>query len=234
MPLDSLAAHNHKVRVAILDDHQSIIDGYVYRLQNVDGIEVVGTAAFGEELEQLLAAQPVDVLLLDLNIPTSRTNSNPYPILHSIPRMLQAHPKLAILVITMHLERALVRAIMDTGVNGYLMKDDQASLRELASIVTSVSAGGIYLSPQAHQQLLGSQKSQPNLTPRQLEALALCAAYPNSSTAELSLRLGVTHSTMRNLLSGAYLRLDVRNRAAGIAKARQLGLITPMVPAGPG
>jgi len=43
-------------------------------------------------------------------------------------------------------------------------------------------------------------------------------------------KLGVAHSTLRNLLSSAYLRLDVRNRTAAITKARQLGLITPQDP----
>jgi DNA-binding CsgD family transcriptional regulator len=43
-------------------------------------------------------------------------------------------------------------------------------------------------------------------------------------------RLGVSHSTARNLLSGANLRLEVPNRAAAVAKARQLALITPVTP----
>ncbi len=64
------------------------------------------------------------------------------------------------------------------------------------------------------------------LTPRQQQALSLAAAYPDHTSAELALRLGVAQSTARNLLSGAYLRLGVRSRAAAVAKARHLGLIT--------
>jgi DNA-binding NarL/FixJ family response regulator len=41
--------------------------------------------------------------------------------------------------------------------------------------------------------------------------------------------MGIANSTMRNLLSGSYIRLNVRNRATAITKARQLGLITPEV-----
>jgi DNA-binding CsgD family transcriptional regulator len=71
-------------------------------------------------------------------------------------------------------------------------------------------------------QLLGQK-----LAPRQLEVLSLCSAYPDSSTYELAVKMGVAHSTVRNLLSGAYLKLDVRNRTAAVVKARQMGLITP-------
>ena len=60
-----------KVRVAILDDHQSIIDGYIYRLSSTPEIEVVATANYGEELEPVLAKYPADVLLLDLSVRTS-------------------------------------------------------------------------------------------------------------------------------------------------------------------
>jgi ATP/maltotriose-dependent transcriptional regulator MalT len=63
-----------------------------------------------------------------------------------------------------------------------------------------------------------------------LEALSLSAAYPNSTSAELAEKMSISESTYRNLLSTAYVRLEVNGRMAAIAKARQLGLITPDVP----
>jgi DNA-binding NarL/FixJ family response regulator len=92
-----------------------------------------------------------------------------------------------------------------------------------------VAHGGIYFSRQAHQQLrqYGAAPDEPLLTQRQLEVLSMCAAYPNLSTSDLAQKLNIANSTMRNLLSEAYLRLQVINRTAAIAKARQLGLITP-------
>lgn len=68
------------------------------------------------------------------------------------------------------------------------------------------------------------------LTPRQMQVLSLCAAFPDLSTAQLAEQLEIAPSTLRNLMSESYLRLSVRNRAAAIAKARQLGLITPYPP----
>jgi DNA-binding NarL/FixJ family response regulator len=220
-----------QIRVAILDDHQSIIDGYQYRLSFVPEIEVVGTACFGDELMPMLARQPVDVLLLDVNVPTSPGDASPYPILHVIPQILQTHPALGVLVISMHLERSLIKAVVEAGANGYVLKDDQAAIRELGGIVRAVANGGIYFSQSAHQQLLKRQAGDPGsgLTSRQLEALSLCAAYPDASTAELARKLGVANSTLRNLLSNAYLRLNVNHRAAAIQKARHMGLITPPI-----
>lgn len=221
------------VRVAILEDHQSTIDGYLYRLKDSPQIEVVGTATFGSELEDLLAKHPADVVLLDVNVPTAPDNPNPYPILHIIPELLQKYPALTVLVISMLTERLLIQAVMKAGANGYMLKDDGAAVRELGSIVLSIASGGIFMSQQAQAQLFkrrtSTTEAEPVLTRRQLEVLSLAAAYPDASTAELATRLNVTHSTLRNLLSGAYLRLGVTHRTAAVAKARKLGLITPEV-----
>ncbi|HXD09136.1 MAG TPA: hypothetical protein VN653_03645, partial [Anaerolineales bacterium] len=75
-----------KIRVIILDDHQSIVDGYLFRLGNIPQIEVAATLSFGEEIEPALAKSPIDVLLLDVGVPISAQDPNPYPILHIIPK----------------------------------------------------------------------------------------------------------------------------------------------------
>ncbi|MBE0670028.1 MAG: response regulator transcription factor [Anaerolineales bacterium] len=218
---------NKKIRVAILDDHLPIVDGYIYRLEKDPHIEVTATMSYGEELEPTLIKHPADVLLLDVNVPTSNENHNPYPILHAIPRLLQAHPDLNILVISMHAERGLIRAVMDAGASGYILKDDQTVLKELGSVVRTVAGEGIHFSPIAHALYAKHLAGEEILTPRQLEVLSLCAAYPDDSTAELARRLNISNSTLRNLLSSAYLKLEVHNRTGAVAKAQQTGLITP-------
>ncbi|MEK7784838.1 MAG: response regulator transcription factor [Chloroflexota bacterium] len=164
-----------KVRVAILDDHQTILDGYIARLKETPQVEVVGTAYFGSELESLLAEHEVDVLLLDVNVPTSPNNSNPYPILHTIPQLLQTYPNVSVMIISMVGERALIRAVMDAGASGYVLKEDRTAIQQLGSVLLSIASGGIYLSQQAHQLLFKRHPpgTEPNLTPRQLEALSL-------------------------------------------------------------
>jgi two-component system response regulator DesR len=220
-----------KIKVTILDDHPTIVDGYVYRLSKSPEIEVVATLSFGGDLEKALADHPTDVLLLDVNVPTGPDNPNSYPILHAIPSLLQTHPGLSILVISMYAERGLIRAVMEAGANGYILKDDQTAVRDLGNIILSVAGGGIYFSPKAHQLYMRHLSTEAGLlSTRQLEALSLCSAYPDSTTADLAQKMRVSNSTVRNLLSGAYMKLEVHNRAAAIAKARQLGLISSEAP----
>lgn len=217
-----------KIRVTIVDDHQSIVDGYRFRLQGHPQVEVVASTGYGEEVEPVLKAHPTDVLLLDVNLPTSADNSNTYPILHVIPNLLQRYPEMAVLVISMYNERGLVRAVMEAGANGYILKDDSKTIQDLGNIIVSVAKnGGIFLSEKVHHALFRTSAGteETGLSIRQLEVLSLSASYPNSTTGELATKMGVSNSTVRNLLSGAYLKLEVNTRAAAIARGRQLGII---------
>jgi DNA-binding NarL/FixJ family response regulator len=221
-----------KVRVAILDDHQSIIDGYLYRLGQTPEIEVVATVNYGEDLEPALRKNPADVLLLDLSVRTSPENHNPFSVLHTIPKLLQKYSRLSVLVISMFSEPGLMRALIEAGASGYILKDDQSAFRELGNVVLSVAHGGIYFSKKAHSLYMQAEQQSGNelLTPRQLEVLSLCAAYPDATTSELAEKMTISNSTVRNLLSSVYLRLGVHSRTAAVEKARDMGLITPRPP----
>jgi DNA-binding CsgD family transcriptional regulator len=132
-------------------------------------------------------------------------------------------------------ERGLIRRIMEAGANGYILKDDRTTLIDLANVVLTIASGGIHFSQRAHQLFLTDQleKTGVDLSTRQLQALSLCAAYPDALTTELSKEMAVANSTFRNLLSGAYIKLNVRTRAAAITKAQSLGIITPLTPSAP-
>ena len=222
----------NKISVTILDDHQSIVDGYRFRLSNFPQIEIITTLEYGEDLEEALKKQVPDVLILDVNVNVSAENSNNYPIFHVIPDLLQRYPDLAILVISMHNDRSIIRAVMEGGASGYILKDDQRTIQELGSVILSIVSGGIFLSEKVRNLYVKNRSatSEEPLTGRQMEALSLCAAYPDHTTERLAQIMNVANSTVRNLLSGAYLRLGVNSRAAAIAKARQLGLIPPDSP----
>jgi two-component system nitrate/nitrite response regulator NarL len=222
----------YKIRVAILDDHQGILDGYLFRLNHASDIEVVATATTAEEVDFILAHTRPDLLILDVFVPTSHDNPNYYPIFQAIPKWLQNNPQLSVLVISAHNLRTLVKAVVEAGASGYILKDDQTTIQELASVIRTVARGGIYFSKRAHQHLVAGSAEGFELPPRQIQALSLCAAYPDTTMDKLAEMLGVAPSTMRNLLSNAYLRLGVHNRTAAIARARRLGLITPHEPTG--
>lgn len=217
-----------KIKVAILDDHQSIIDGYQFRLVKASNIHIVGTALTGHELEAILAHESVDVLLLDVSTPTEEKGANSYPILHKIAKFQEICPHMHILAISMHSQKSLIKAIVEAGACGYILKDDRDSIRNLEAIITSVAQGGNYFSSRALQQLMANGREHIPLSTRQLEVLSLCAAYPDESTAELAKRLNVADSTVRNLLSNTYLKLNVHSRTAAVAKIVQLGIIPPL------
>lgn len=218
-----------KIKVAILDDHLPTLSGYRHRLSLEDDIEVVAALIYGEELVPALEQHQVDVLLLDITVPTSPTNSNPYPVLHIIPKLLEIYRDLFILVASMHSERTLVQSVIQMGANGYILKDDKDSFQELAAVIRTVMQGTLYLSYQIRDVLTQNPlaEASPLLSARQLEILSLCATYPDVSTAEIATKIGVANSTVRNNLSESYLKLGVRSRMAAVTRARQLGLITP-------
>ena len=184
---------NNKTRVTIMDDHQSIVDGYLYRLSQVPEIEVVSTLSYGDELEPALKKQPVDVLILDVHVPVSPNNPNPYPILYTIPHLLELYPELEILVISMFGDRSLIRAVVEAGASGYVLKNYSRVIQELGKTILSVAKGDVCFSEKAWKTFLG--KREEPFTSRQLEALSLCAAYPNSKTAELAGKMKIANST---------------------------------------
>jgi two-component system, NarL family, nitrate/nitrite response regulator NarL len=217
-----------QIRVAILDNHQSIIDGYAYRLKQDPSIQIVATAFFGDELEPIIASQAVDVLLMGLSVPNSAENHTPFPALYIIPHLLKIQPDLKILVVSMLRRQVLIRSLLEVGIRGYILKEDQASIQQLARIVGMVADGGIYFSKNAHHYFPG-EPDEVMLSRRQVEALSLCAASPEDDTVSLAKRLGYAESTLRNLLSAAYRRLGVRTRAGAVAKAQQLGILPTLM-----
>lgn len=234
MPFEVIYRYNSSmrsvIRVAILDDHPAIIDGYLYRLTKSRDIEVVATLHYGSELNPTLERCSIDILILDIQIPVSPTNLTPYPVLNELPRILQSYPELQVLVISMHAQPTLIRAVMDAGASGYILKEDILAFRELPSIIYNIYNQGIFLSPAADQALVDRKSGELSraLSNRQQEALSLCSANPGASTFELARQMGIAHSTFRNFLSGAYLKLGVRNRTAAVLRAEQLGLIAPV------
>ena len=143
-----------------------------------------------------------------------------------IPKFLKAYPGLRVAVISMDDQGALIRSVMEAGACGYILKDDRDTINELGSILVLIAKGGVYLSRQAHEKLQECIDNESKLSHRQLEALMLCAANPQATTAELARHLRVADSTIRNLLSGAYLKLGVNSRVAAISEAWKLGLIS--------
>jgi DNA-binding NarL/FixJ family response regulator len=212
------------IRVAILDDHQSIIDGYLFRLTRRNDIIIVDYACCGEDLHQMLDHNEVDVLILDLHVPSLPEGKDSYPVLSQIPGLLDRHPRLNILVISIGHQPTLIDSVIEAGASGYILKEDILSIKSLADIVVDIAMGGFYLSPSAEKILTKKVPGGEMPSERQLQILACSAAYPEATSEELSQRLQIAPSTIRQLLSRAYYHLGVQNRTEAILRARQLGL----------
>jgi DNA-binding NarL/FixJ family response regulator len=219
-----------KIRVAILEDHQSTIDGYNLRLAEYPNIIVVATALFSEEIITLLETYAADVLILDINVPISKDNRNIQPIHKLITELKKEFPKLVILVISMHAQRAMIRSILEAGTKGYILKDDFASVRNLGSIIKTLAKGGTYMSNRVSEIVFSGHIEESILTPRELEVLSICAAYPDENSADLADRLNIANSTVRNFLHKIYIKLQVHGRAAAILKAQEKGLLSSTEP----
>ena len=217
----------NKIRVGILDDHQAIIDGYQYRLSGQPDMTVVGTAHSGLALESLLERETVDVLLLDVHVPTSDEDPTEYPTLQRIAYFIERYPSLHVLIFSMLEQGVVVRSALNAGATGYVLKDDVGITRQLPEAVRSAARGNLVLSRKAHEALRRLPSEPASITERQREILQMIADEPNLTAADVAERLNIASSTVRNLLSNAYLRLGVRHRSAAILHAQQLGLIRP-------
>jgi len=222
-----------KVRVVVLDDRQIVLDGYLYRLGKIRQIAVVDAIRFADRIEPCLRKHPTDVLLLDVSAPLALDDPTPLPIQYVIPNLLEKFPGLIILAMGMYSQRALVPAVLEAGACGFLLKDDQDTIENLGEVIVASMRGHVVVSERIRQYLVKSAEDDRALSPRQLEALSLAASYPNSTTAELARKMEIADSSIRNLLSSAYMKLGVGTRAAAITKARQMGILSSDRPTKP-
>jgi DNA-binding NarL/FixJ family response regulator len=213
------------INVAILEDHQSTIDGYRLRLSEHPRTRVVASCFFSEELNDMLENNPVDVLILDINVPISKDNRNIQPIHQLITKLKRKYPTLMILVISMHAQRTMIKTILEAGTSGYILKDDYDSIRNLGNIVETLAYGGTYMSNRVRDIFFNGHLDDLQLTQRELEVLSICAAYPDDSTSDLAEKMEIANSTVRNFLHKIYIKLQVHGRAAAILKAQGIGLL---------
>ncbi|GAB3918577.1 response regulator [Larkinella terrae] len=118
--------------IALLDDHQVVLESFANLLATNDRFRVIGTANDRASLQDLLDQEPVDVLITDLIMPTLKTAD-------LIPLLKSRYKHMAILVLSGSYEPALVRQAMQAGANGYMTKTADKS--ELFDAILAVAAG---------------------------------------------------------------------------------------------
>ncbi|MBJ7458565.1 MAG: response regulator transcription factor [Thermoleophilaceae bacterium] len=204
--------------VLIVDDHPAFRDGLRLMLEASGTVEVVGEAANGTEaIEQSEALKP-EMVLMDLQMPELNG-------IEATREIVRVENPPAVIVLTMFEDDDSVFAAMRAGARGYLLKD--AERDDILRAVRSVASGDAVFGPPIATRLLELFASVPRtvfpeLTDRERELLVLVAA--GKSNAAIAENLTLSLKTVRNHVSNIFNKLQVADRAAAIAKAREAGL----------
>jgi two-component system response regulator NreC len=205
------------IRILITDDHAVLRSGLRLLLDREDDLETVGEATTAEEALVAVADGGVDLVLLDVEMPGMGG-------LEGAAQLREAHPDLAILVLSMHSETDDVRRAFAAGANGYVLKT--AADEQLVQAVRAVHSGERYLHP-----ALGAALAQPPqsrgpvdaLSPREREVLRLLAlGYTNQEIAEM---LVVSVRTVESHRAHVMTKLRAGSRAAMVRHALEAGLL---------
>jgi DNA-binding NarL/FixJ family response regulator len=192
------------IRVLLAEDHAVVRGGLLQLLGDIDGFEVVGAAAGGEEAVKLAAAHKPDVVLMDLEMPGIDG-------IEATRRIRGADPDINVVVLTAFSDRGRILDAIDAGAVGYLLKD--AEPEELIRGLQAAARGESPLAPKAAQALVAAraeQQSDPELTPREREVLALLAhGLPNKLIAR---RLDISEKTVKAHLTNIFQRIGVTDR----------------------
>lgn len=204
---------NDTIRVAVVDDHTAFREGIEAVLSGRAGVQIVGSYGTAEAALTGLAADPADVVLMDLGLPGING-------IEATRRVLAASPDTAVLVLSMLDDIASVRDAIDAGASGYLAKT--AGLDEILRGIHAVHAGQLLLGSSVSRHLSGerAERAPDGYTGRERQVLALLAEA--ATTGQIADRLGIAQKTVRNLLSTLYLKLGVEDRGQAVLAARHL------------
>jgi DNA-binding NarL/FixJ family response regulator len=181
--------HMHRrASILIADDHPLMSQGLRAILR--PNYVVVGVVNDGREVHAVVESTKPDIVLLDLSMPHRNG-------LELIPELLAAFPALRILVVTMHVDRALADLALQAGAHGFVPKESSAE--ELNTAIQEVLEGRRYVSPKIPRRSFrdGAAVEHPELdrlTPRHLQILQLIG--DGKSTAEIAETLGVSPRTV--------------------------------------
>ncbi|POX41063.1 DNA-binding response regulator [Streptomyces sp. Ru73] len=217
-------------RVVVADDQTVVREGIVMLLGLLPGIEVVGSAADGDEAVRLTAELSPDVVLMDLRMP--RCDG-----VEATRRIREQHPATQVVVLTTYADDESLFPALQAGARGYLTKDADGD--EIVRAVEDVMSGHAGLSPQVQRRLLerfaGSPVPPPapevapeppdGLTARETEVLTLVAE--GLSNPEIARRLHVSTATVKTHINNLFAKAGLRDRAQAIHYAYRHGIAQP-------
>lgn len=207
--------HTH-LRVMLVDDHAVVREGLRALLEEEPDIAVVAECGSGDEALHAASEAHPDLVLLDLSMP----GLDPVATIH---RLVRGVPGVRIMVFTSFAEDELVRATLDAGATGFLLKD--ARREELLGAIRSVAAGQPYLAPSAQRQLMELLRRPPDpmqsLTEREGDVLRLIGE--GLSNKAIARELGLSEGTVKGYVSQVLGKLGVADRTqAALLAAKHL------------
>jgi DNA-binding NarL/FixJ family response regulator len=211
------------IRILIADDHAPFRSGLRALFEANPDFEIVGEAETGAQAVTLTIQLQPDVVLMDIKMPGLNG-------IEATRQILQTSPHVSILMLTMFEDDDSVFAALRAGARGYLLKG--ALKAEILRAIRSVSSGEAIFGPAIAKRLMHYFTSPlpitpapdpfPDLTEREREILGLLVQH--YSNPEIAEQLSLSSKTVRNYISSILDKLQVRDRAQAIFRAREAGL----------
>jgi DNA-binding NarL/FixJ family response regulator len=207
------------LRIVVADDQASVREGLVVLLDLLPDIEVVGSAANGEQALGVVAQERPDAILLDLHM----------PVLDGIEttRLLtERHPDVAVVVLTTFADDSSILAALQAGARSYLTKD--ADRADIAQALRSAATGLAVLDPAVQAALLAAaasgsgkapaRKLPDGLTQREAEILQLIAR--GRTNPDIAAELYLSAHTVKSHINRIFAKTGSADRSAAIRYAR--------------
>jgi DNA-binding NarL/FixJ family response regulator len=207
------------LRVLLADDQRVVREGLGTLLGLLDGIELVGTAADGEEAIRLAAQHDPDIVLMDLRMPRMDGTE-------AIRRLAEKGDRPRAIALTTYADDASVLGALRAGARGYLTKD--AGAEEIRAAMEAVARGEAALDPAVQHHVVAALATPApaalpdDLTPREAEVLGLIA--DGLTNAEIAERLVVSAATVKSHVNHIFAKIGARDRAQAVVYAYERGL----------
>jgi DNA-binding NarL/FixJ family response regulator len=206
------------IRIILVDDHAIVREGVRAILDSRDDMQVIGEFANGTEALAVAAKLAPDLALVDLKMPGISA-------VDTIRGLHAQVPGIRVLVFTSFGEDSLIRATLDAGAIGYLLKDALQS--DLVRAIRSVAAGEAFLAPAAQRQLMEllrkPRSEREALTTREADVLRLIAE--GLSNKQIARRLNLTEGTVKGYVSQILAKLHLEDRTQAALYAVREGIV---------
>ncbi|HYG17777.1 MAG TPA: response regulator transcription factor [Ohtaekwangia sp.] len=207
--------------VIIADDHQMFVDGLKSLLEEEKQLSVVGEAKNGLEVLELCDCTPVDIVIMDINMPLMDG-------IQTTRELSKKHPAIKILGLSMYNDRDYISDILKAGALGYVLKN--TGKENLLNAISTLQSGANYLSEEVSKTLLSSfiksvryEHAMEKLSDREKEVLDCIAS--GLTTHEIGDKLFISKNTVETHRKNLLYKLKARNTAELVNNAYKHKLI---------